>query len=756
MPIPQNCALTVHDMALPQPLNIGMKTIKIYFSLLAVITFSHVQAQTLFLHTDKETYLPGEILWFKMYALDTASYRPLTHKSVGYVDLLDGKGRSVLQGKIHLGKEHSQGGSLFIPQRLNSGTYTLVGSTLSSQNENRNFQKSVTVLNPFALVDSLPPAREKRLLFFPEGGTWVKDLSTRVAVQTKNENGQGTAAELYWENQKIGQTNARGLGIIKVTPGVFSDLQARFSDGSFLRVNLPEAEASGLVLNAIPAGDTYQVEIKGSTALAHTAVRLQYGKEKSKSLLLNAEAHTSFSIDTHELEEGSSLLTLHGADGKPIAERVLYRMPDSELIIEGKLDKTILKEGESAELFLQGLNLSGWADLSLSVRKVDSLHLESKQNLRTYLYLGQHLQGSIPEEEFYFKNRDERELLLLTRGWRRFKTPSAVQEGRYQLIRIRFTSKTDGKPLNEQVAFLSIPDRSPQLYYAQTDQEGIATFAVRTLYGNKNIAVRLQSGESANMELIRHLPSPANLEFALPYDGKIPSKAYTEQGISVQVENVFSGKQRSTYLPVPASDSISFYGKADARYRLDDYTRFVVMEEVLREYIKEVNVRKNRNEYHLRTLDAARGNFLSEDPLILLDGIPLGSANEIMNYDPLKIQNIEVIAGKYYLGKDTYDGIVSFSTYKGNLDNFQLHPSTTVFAYEGVQLEREFYIPDAKPGTPDQRDVLLWVPKLTLKEKNTHSLKIKSSERTGKYIVDIQGVDSTGKSGYVKLYFEVK
>lgn len=37
-------------------------------------------AQSLYVHTDKETYLPGEILWFKVYALNADTHVPVQEK----------------------------------------------------------------------------------------------------------------------------------------------------------------------------------------------------------------------------------------------------------------------------------------------------------------------------------------------------------------------------------------------------------------------------------------------------------------------------------------------------------------------------------------------------------------------------------------------------------------------------------------------------------------------------------------------------
>jgi len=46
-----------------------------------------------------------------------------------------------------------------------------------------------------------------------------------------------------------------------------------------------------------------------------------------------------------------------------------------------------------------------------------------------------------------------------------------------------------------------------------------------------------------------------------------------------------------------------FYGKADENYLLDDFTRFPVMEEVMREYVPGVFVRKRRDGFHFLVRD---------------------------------------------------------------------------------------------------------------------------------------------------------
>lgn len=45
---------------------------------------------------------------------------------------------------------------------------------------------------------------------------------------------------------------------------------------------------------------------------------------------------------------------------------------------------------------------------------------------------------------------------------------------------------------------------------------------------------------------------------------------------------------------VPIKDSLPFFGRETIKYELDDYVRFSTMEEVLREYVRELNVKKKK------------------------------------------------------------------------------------------------------------------------------------------------------------------
>ncbi len=76
---------------------------------------------------------------------------------------------------------------------------------------------------------------------------------------------------------------------------------------------------------------------------------------------------------------------------------------------------------------------------------------------------------------------------------------------------------------------------------------------------------------------------------------------------------------------------------------LDEFTRFQTMEEVLREYIDDVRVRKDGDKFSFKVRNKLFNIYFEENPLILLDGIPISDASKIIALDPQKIKRIEVV-----------------------------------------------------------------------------------------------------------------
>ena len=73
----------------------------------------HAYQEKIYGHLDRNFYLTGETLWFKLYTVDGAFHKPSDLSKVAYVEVLDKMGFAVLQAKVEL-KGGLGSGSFFI------------------------------------------------------------------------------------------------------------------------------------------------------------------------------------------------------------------------------------------------------------------------------------------------------------------------------------------------------------------------------------------------------------------------------------------------------------------------------------------------------------------------------------------------------------------------------------------------------------------------------------------------------------------
>jgi hypothetical protein len=149
------------------------------------------------------------------------------------------------------------------------------------------------------------------------------------------------------------------------------------------------------------------------------------------------------------------------------------------------------------------------------------------------------------------------------------------------------------------------------------------------------------------------------------------------------------------------------------------------------------------------------------DPLTLLNGVPVFDPNKIIKYDPLKVKNIEVVARKYFYGPSIFNGIVNFVTYQPD-PSILSELNSAILEYEGMQYQREFYSPTYENSEqvtsrmPDFRNVLYWSPSIQSDAQGKAEINFYTSDLKGKYIGVIQGMSHDGRVGENSFFFEVK
>jgi hypothetical protein len=749
--------------------------------------------EKLFVHTDKTFFLAGETLWFKVYAVDASFHKPIGTSRIAYIEILNKDLKPVVQSKVSMTNGNGSG-SLTLPTFLLSGNYIFRAYTSWMKNFPADFyfEQPIHIVNTTKLTMLAPPQKSlSSIQFFPEGGNLLAGFTTKIAFKAVDGDGRGLDCKGTIVNQRNDtlvnfQSLHNGMGNFELKPEKSAVYYAvlRLGD-SLIKQKLPDAAEQGFTMNlAAGEGDKYKIAVSASPEYNNTQV---YLFSQTRQVIKNVQTSTLkdgsaiFWVDKKDLGDGISSITVFNHLRQPVCERLVFNRTGDSLLIQAKTDQPVYMKRKSVNIDVTTGNsahvpIAG--NLSMSVFMIDSLQHIPEQNISTYLYLGSDLKGRIESPGYYLsaadKNRDEAlDNLLLTQGWRRFKWNEILEakkpsfeflpEIEGPVVNGKIVNKLNGSPVGASDAYLSIPGNDYAFSSATSNAEGIVRFAFKDIYKNNEVVVQ--------PELVKD--SIYRVDVSSAYSDKFSSNGLRsltlsrnqenellKRSISNQVENTYVMDKKRRYVQ-SNTDTTSFYGNPDKLYVLEDYTRFVTMEEVLREYVDDVRVRKEGDKYTFKVRDHLFGTYFEGFPLILLDGIPITDATKIMSLDPAKIKKIEVVTHQYYLGSSVFEGIVNVKSYSGEIGATQIDPNALVVEYEGLQQQREFYSPvydspEAQEShIPDFRNVLYWAPQISTGPNGNTRLSFFTSDLKGKYVVVVQGLTADGKPGKTITQFEV-
>lgn len=207
-----------------------------------------------------------------------------------------------------------------------------------------------------------------------------------------------------------------------------------------------------------------------------------------------------------------------------------------------------------------------------------------------------------------------------------------------------------------------------------------------------------------------------------------------EKSQQVQIQSIYED------LKSEASQIDGFFAdKNRLVYRLDDYARFPTMADHIIEYIPAVTIKKtdNRREFLIRNMENRTGDM--NRTLITLNGI-VCSDEDILNFDPLKIERIEIYPKQFEVGGEVFAGAISFFTFADTYLPANQFGSVTK---PDVRVQQEIQSGSTEPAPstkPDMRTQLAWVPHLPISQQ-TVSQTYYASDAPGTYVITIVGVD---------------
>ena len=428
------------------------------------------------IHTDRDFYVPGEIIWFKTYVVDAHSHLFPTHSRYVYVELINPNDSLVNRVMIRSAEDDMFIGHLPVSENIQAGNYTLRAYTLHLENlgDGYFFKKNIRIGNlPSGKMNTNESVqrREKErtvnedfeVSFFPEGGNLPEGVFCRVAFKALNNNGypEIIAGDIVDENgTKITsvQTFHAGMGVFTFIPE--SDkryfLSCRNERGHAKQFELPQSNPHVYALTASRKNNRFIVGVQKSLSspeipcylLVHCRGMALYFSEWNNQ-------KEAIIFEEEKLPAGVIQLLLFDEQMNPLSERLVFSKNFELVNVEFHTDKDCY---EKREKVITTLNLSSSpferagmrSHLSVAITDDKDISVDESTTILSSLILSSELKGYIENPACYLQDNHKSvialDYLMMTHGWRRYNIPKAVKGNPdYPQIPYQITQEISGQ-----------------------------------------------------------------------------------------------------------------------------------------------------------------------------------------------------------------------------------------------------------------------------------------------------------------------
>lgn len=808
------------------------KKFTFYISLLSLFSFANAQTidyklnaygvnfptEKLHLHTDKESYIPGQTIWFKAYIL--ADGLPSEVSTNLYADLLDGNGKLVQHKTMPVFS--STADSYFtLPDTPQSNTYYLRAYTTWMLNFDTAFiyHKAINIINPLQRMPPTP-VPDVSLQFFSEGGNFINGLYNYVAFKATQSNGMPyelTAAIKNNNGELVDsiKTIHNGMGMLKFTPEAGQSYTAEWKDNKdqYRKTSLPIAQNSGILLHAEQVKDDlyYLISTPAITQNMEelTVIATINQRAVYTATLKPIQTSVTQKINTKNFETGILQLTVIDKNNQPLAERIVF-INNNNYSFTTKLT---VKENSTAKRAKNSIEIEvpDTLNSNLSIAVYDA-NLEEQQpqtNIYTNLLLQADVKGYIHQANWYFTNNTPEakqylDLVLQTNGWRRYNWDAILNQKLPQLQYPRdnylsiygkaANAKQQPKATELITLIVQTADSAKQWYMPLTNKEGLFTQSGLVFYDTATVFYKLNNSKDkttgigiakvynglVNVKLQSKPPAYLPIQTAVAQSN---NTAYTQTFLTELKNKNPNFEQKAKVLSevvVKANNKRNW--KNDPLLKMDEKYAgiykgigpntwaFDVANDEMRDTKFDIYNYMIGKVPGLTVISDGTGTKrFSYRESMLLPQPPIAlfvNESEVEN-DYISLINLESIAYvKFYTRVASRQGfppgIVIYLTKGDDLKNqIRKMPSNlSQLKMAGYSPIKEFYtpdysMPDAKHTNADLRSTLLWQPYILTDKNNPKALiSFYNNDISTKLKVVLEGMNEEGKLIHIEKIIE--
>lgn len=680
--------------------------------------------EEIFVHTDRDTYIAGEDIWFNLYLIDRKSNKPVFDNKIAYIELLNPENLPVIQKKISIDKA-SGSGHLVLPDTLSPGTYTIRAYT----SRMKNFLPYNCYMKEIGIYNALIRKPFRRKVYSDDSVS-----ANKPAGINSGRPGSGL---------KVSANNS-GSGMPEVI--IRSDPEFRSDYGNMIYILIHTRGILNHISSVIISDDPLIIRVPES-----------------------------------ELLTGVNHITIFDSGLRPLAERFIYT-PQKNIELLKMNTSLKYKTREKIVLDLEIENKPGVpADEGrMSISVSPALAGSHKTGIDDYLIFGsefgieiQKITGGKKQKEYTVGFIDS--LLLTARSnwieWDKVLAdrPTDLKypvEKKDHYLAGRLISADREIPVDNKYILLSGPGKVVTFQYARTDEHGNFSFKINI---DESVSDLIIQPDDPDDRYRISIESPFSLRYAhseaFPDSagGLIPSPVL-KQGINYQVNKIYE-TSFSVNRNVPDKHrvkSVRFYGKPDIGLIMSDYITLPVMEEVFQELLPGVLLKRKNTIYDLTIIDPVTRRNFGFTPGMLVDGVIIKDPSIIAGLDPELVERIDVVKSNYMVGIYVFHGIVSIITKAGDFSSVKLPDYAVRTRYRVIDPVWSFKSPDYSGSAileehiPDFRNTLYWNPSVKPDKTGNVRIEFYASDIVSDYEIDIEGISGDGELISLKKIIRVE
>jgi TonB-dependent SusC/RagA subfamily outer membrane receptor len=785
--------------------------------------FATYAPQKAYLQFDKPYYAASDTIYFKSYVTEGERHQLSGLKEVLHVDLINPE-NNIDQSINLLLNEGVSWGDFALPDSLTPGNYRVRAYTqwMLNRGETDFFERSIPIgsllksQTPESKVNQKTPESNKEadMQFFPEGGSLVTGINTKVAFKAIGTNGLSIYVRgvvLDNENKEVCSfaSTHLGMGYFFLNPAHGQTYRANvtFADSSRATVDLPKQQISGISLSV--NNDQSPVV---SFIIEANAAWFNVNKNKDFSIVIysggkaiNYSFKQDFHIITLDLERrllqtGVVTVTLFSSKGEPLCERLFFVQNNDQLGLHIEADTTTFKKRQEMKLVF---NAKDKADSPVtghfSVSVIDESKVpedeNNERNILTDLLLSYSLTGYVEQPNYYFNNLGtdapkNLDMLMLTQGYRNFVWKQVLDTNRAPLayqheagLEINGTvTNLFGKPVSNGTVTLIPANRGPVLS-TLSDSKGLIHFSNLIFTDTTHFvlsAVNSRGRNTTKLTYFQNIKTPEIINDPL-YARQLPKDSfmtvYLKNERKVQDDYLFYGPGKGIMLEPVIVIGI----KRDDQYRTQSlagsgFADQVIHADEIGRIGGQLTTSLNGRLYGVSFSGGApylSAPIANGPMMVIIDGTPVNMKNDtagqyqpfdINSIPPSQVETIEVLkyASASIYGMDGANGVLVITTKQGEARGRGVSSLGVLpIAPMGFYKARTFYSPkydhtNIHSQPPDLRSTIYWSPEIQTGKDGKASFDYFNADGSGTYMVTIVGIDTSGNIGRLVYRYKVE